>query len=214
MPVLVKVCGTTNVSDALLAEEAGADYLGVVVEHTPSPRCVSRDVAREIQSAVQIPVVALAVNRPLDWLLELHEYLQPHALQLHGDEDVELVRVLTSRGLRVWKALSGEREAVKSQAQQFSDVGAEAILVDARQTSGTEIVYGGTGHVSNWNLARELSQNGTKLILAGGLGPDNVRDAIETVQPWMVDGISKLEAQKGVKDKEKVEAFVRNAKAK
>lgn len=211
--VLVKVCGTTNVADAHLAQEAGADFLGIVIEHAASPRCVSRETARRIQREVQIPIVALSVNRSIDWLMELHDYLQPYSLQLHGDEEPEMVRVLTSSSIRVWKALSGERETVKQQAKQFSDAGAEAILLDARQTSNNKIVYGGTGHLSDWNLARELSQNGTRLILAGGLGPDNVHEAIKAVEPWLVDSASKLEAQKGTKDAEKVKAFVQIAKS-
>jgi phosphoribosylanthranilate isomerase len=211
MKTFVKVCGTTSVEDALLAQDAGADFLGIVVEHAPSPRCVSRETALQIKNAVQIPVVALSVNRSLDWLRELHDFLGPHALQLHGDEEPELIRVLTSHEIRVWKALSGESAVVKNQAQQFCDAGAGAILLDARQTAGNEIVYGGTGHLTDWNLARELSSQ-MRLILAGGLGPENVRDAVETVRPWMVDGVSKLEAQKGRKDAAKVRDFVRNAK--
>jgi len=210
--VLVKICGTTSSEDAQLAMDAGANFLGVIIEHSPSPRSVSLKTAREVSSNCKLPVVAVTVNKSLDELLHINEMLRPFALQLHGDENPELARQLVNCGLVVWAACSGEREIAHRRALQMTAAGAQAVLLDARTTNGGETVYGGTGHTSDWELARELRQSGLRVILAGGLSPDNVQQAIETVRPWMVDVISGVEARKGVKDGEKVREFVHRAR--
>jgi phosphoribosylanthranilate isomerase len=212
MPVLVKICGTTSPLDARLAQEAGADFLGVILNHPPSPRHVAREMADEIRRATTVPLVLLSVNQSLETLLQLGADFQPRALQLHGDEKPELVRELAQRGFKVWKAISGDEAALFQAARAYREAGAEAILVDARETSPNGIVYGGTGHLADWNAARHLVDEGYRIILAGGLSPENVTRAVETVRPWSVDVVSGVEARKGVKDAEKIGAFVQLAK--
>lgn len=212
MPVQVKICGTTSPRDARLSHEAGADFLGVMLYHPRSPRHISLQTAREIKAAAPTAIVALSVNQTLERLLEIADVLQPHALQLHGDESPQLVEQLSARGLRVWKAVSGDQNALLSQAGAFRDAGAEAILVDARDVSPQGVIYGGTGKSADWNAARNLVESGFRVILAGGLTPENVGRAIETVQPWGVDVVSGVEAEKGVKLRERVLAFVARAK--
>ncbi|MBV9866931.1 MAG: phosphoribosylanthranilate isomerase [Abitibacteriaceae bacterium] len=210
-PVLIKICGNTSVEDALMAERAGANYLGVIVEHAPSPRQVDLAQAQRIRAAVSLPVVAVTVNLPLERLLHIHEVMQPAAFQLHGDESPELVRQLKTHGITVWGVASGDTAFVRQRALDLSEAGADVIQVDARHESANGTIYGGTGQISDWQLARELVERGLRINLAGGLTPENVAEAINTVQPWMVDVVSGVEARKGVKDGEKVRKFIENA---
>lgn len=206
-----------------MAARLGADYLGVIVGHPPSPRYVGLEAARAIFAAAETPAVAVVVNLPLDELLRLADALNPAALQLHGDESPSLVRQLKARGLTVWAACSsnadgnedngaGQGENVKRRAHALTEAGADAILVDAaRTTNESGIVYGGTGKLSDWQLTQSLVEDGLRVVLAGGLLPDNVADAVHAVRPWMVDVISGVEARKGVKDEEKVQRFIEAA---
>jgi phosphoribosylanthranilate isomerase len=209
MKPLVKICGTTSVQDARLAQEAGADYMGIIVDFPPSPRHVPLQQAVEIKSAVALPVVAVTVNQSLEELLRIHQVLAPHALQLHGDEAPELVQELVQCGVRIWAVAAGERDKVLYRAQEMTEAGADAILLDARLTTAAGTIYGGTGHTADWETARELVQSGQRVILAGGLNTENVNQAAQQVQPWMLDVISGVEAQKGTKDAAKVLSFMR-----
>ena len=202
----IKICGTTSVEDAILSQNAGADFLGTIVEHAPSPRNVSLAQAQRIAAAVAIPIVVVTVNRDLNWLIETAQLLSAHALQLHGDETPDLVRQLKAQNLEVWTAISGND--AHNRAHQMLDAGSDALLIDARVNHQSGVTYGGTGLRSDWNLAHELVLNGARVILAGGLDAENVREAIDFVRPWMVDVISGVERSKGVKDVEKVRAFV------
>jgi phosphoribosylanthranilate isomerase len=210
--MLVKICGTTNLEDALLARDAGADYFGIVVEHAPSPRSVSLGEAIILRDNTPLPAVALTVNQSLEFLLNLAAKLRPAVLQLHGDETPELVRELTSRGLIVWKALSGEADHVLRDAAAMRDAGAAAILLDARAQKNGATVYGGTGQLSDWALARKLVDEEHRVVLAGGLNPQNVAEAIAAVRPWAVDCASGVEARKGHKDARAVRDFVFKAR--
>ena len=213
MSVLVKICGTTSVADARLAEAAGADYVGIVVEHPPSPRSVSLEQAVAIRRSVSVPVVAVTVNLPVVRLLAIVRELHPAAMQLHGDEGIEVLTALRDAGVPVWPVVSGETNAVKARAALLREAGAEALLLDAREASPNGVIYGGTGRVADWHLARELAASGARLVLAGGLTPENVTRAIKAVHPWMVDVVSGVEASKGRKDRDKVRAFIEAARS-
>lgn len=212
MSVQVKICGTTTPGDAQLAQQSGADWLGVVLHHPPSPRHVSLEAAREIRRATSVALVALSVNQPLPVLLHLAAELEPSALQLHGDESPALVEQLVARGQTVWKAIAGDQNALLRQARVFTEAGAGAILVDAREVSAQGIIYGGTGHCADWSAARALVEQGFRVLLAGGLTPENVARAVQIVRPWGVDVVSGVEAAKGRKDALKVRDFVARAK--
>jgi phosphoribosylanthranilate isomerase len=211
--VLVKICGNTSVTDAQMTACAGADYLGVIVEHAPSPRGADLKRAGDIFAATHCPTVAVTVNLPLDRLLRIAEALQPAALQLHGDESPALVRQLKAHGLTVWAACTGEPRALRRRALELTGAGADAVLVDARAMSASgDTVYGGTGHLGDWRSAHDLVAEGLRVILAGGLDADNVAAAIRAVQPWMVDVVSGVEAGKGMKDPHKVRRFIEAAR--
>lgn len=206
--LLIKICGNTSVQDAQLAAQVGAEYSGIIVEHAPSPRNVDLATATQIAAAVDIPTVAVTVNKSLEQLLHIHGVLRPAVLQLHGDEPPELIRALKDHGLTIWAAAAGDADAVRQRAYAATEAGADAVLVDARITSQNGTIYGGTGHTCDWDVAHELVDGGLRVVLAGGLTPENVVDAIEQVRPWMVDVISGVEASKGVKDADKVRHFV------
>lgn len=201
---LIKICANTSETDLRLAAEAGADFAGMIVNFPPSPRHVPLEKALQMKSP--LPLVAVTVNLSVDELLEIHTRLKPHALQLHGDESAELIRELANQNIRVWKAVSGEN--AWEMAQTAINAGAEAVLVDSRAQSLNQTIYGGTGLRSDWELAKELIAQDYKVILAGGLAPENVLQASHEVQPWMVDVVSGVEQRPGIKDAKKVKAFV------
>ena len=207
----IKICGTTSIEDALLAQDSGADFLGIVVEHAPSPRSVFLSKAQEIAQSVTIPIVIVTVNRDKTWLSEAQQLLNAHALQLHGDESPDLVRELKAQNIEVWTAISGND--AHDRARQMLDAGSDSLLIDARSHNQNGVIYGGTGLRGDWELARELVLSGARMILAGGLDAENVRAAIDFVRPWMIDVVSGVEKSKGVKDAAKVRAFVDAVKA-
>ncbi len=210
-PPFIKICGTTNRDDLFVAARNGADFIGVIVDFPPSPRNVTLETARDLRAAAHeanIAFVLLSVNLPLDHIRRLRDELQPDVLQLHGDESPELVAQLKSDGLTIWTAIHDA-----TRADSMLNAGADALLVDARATSQTGTIYGGTGKLSDWNLARDLAESGARVILAGGLTPENVAEAIGRVRPWAVDAVSGVEARKGLKDHAKVAAFIAAARS-
>jgi len=209
--VKVKICGTTSVHDARLALDAGADLIGVMVHHPPSPRNVLLETARSIRFVAGDRLVLLSVNQSLNDLRDFHVQLKPQILQLHGDEAPQIVADLSRSGIRVWKAIHGDASQLLEQARLFTQAGAETILVDAREASSGGTVYGGTGKVADWNGARALVEAGFRVVLAGGLAPENVERAVEIVKPFAVDCVSGVEVSKGIKDPSKVRDFVRRA---
>jgi len=205
----IKICANTSEADLYLAAEAGADFAGMIINFPPSPRHVPLDKARHMKSP--LPLIAVTVNLSLNELLKIHAQLKPHALQLHGDESAEIIRELTQQNIRVWKAVSDKN--AWEMAQSAIAAGAEAVLVDSRAQSHNQTIYGGTGLRSDWELAKELVAQGHKVILAGGLNPENVLQANREVRPWMLDVVSGVEQCPGVKDAEKVKAFVQALRA-
>jgi phosphoribosylanthranilate isomerase len=205
---LIKICANTSETDLQLAADAGADFAGMIVNFLPSPRHVPLEKARQMKSP--LPLIAVTVNLSLEELLKIHRTLNPYAMQLHGDETADIIRELSQHNIRVWKAVSGAD--AWGMAQTAIAAGAEAVLVDSRAQSHDQTIYGGTGLRSDWELAKELIAAGHKVILAGGLEPENVSQASQEVQPWMLDVVSGVEQRPGVKDAEKVKAFVRNSR--
>jgi len=201
---LIKICANTSEVDLHLAAEAGADFAGMIINFPPSPRHVPLEKALQMNSP--LPLVAVTVNLSLEELLKIYRALNPYAMQLHGDESTEIIGGLAQKNIRVWKAVSGTD--AWGMAQTAIAAGAEAVLVDSRAQSHNQTIYGGTGLRSDWELAKELVAQGHKVILAGGLNPENALQASREVQPWMLDVVSGVEQRPGVKDAEKVKAFV------
>lgn len=208
--VEVKICGMTSVEAARHAAVEGADFIGLVL-FPPSPRSVTIDDARAIAAAVPpgVAKVALTVNAD-DALIDAAVGLGVEWLQLHGSEPPERVAALRERtGLQVMKAI-GVRDAGDLAAiDDFSDV-ADRILVDAKPPAGAE-VPGGHGVAFDWRLIAGRAWT-VPWMLAGGLSPDNVAEAIRLTGAPAVDVASGTESAPGVKDLGKISAFIRAAR--
>ena len=201
--VKVKICGITNVDDALHACACGADALGLVF-YAESPRCVTPLQAREIVSALPpfVTTVGLFVNEAPRRVREIAADCGLDVIQLHGDEGPMECDIAPRR---VIKALRVKDAASLAGHETFQ---VSALLLDAWVAGA----YGGTGERFNWELAAEVARL-RPVILAGGLTAENVAAAVRTVRPYGVDVSSGVEASPGRKDPEKVEAFIRNAKS-
>ncbi len=209
MSVKVKICGITRVKDALAAAEAGADMVGV--NFWPgTPRCVIVERGCEIADAVRgrVEIVAVFVDADHEEILRTADALGTQTVQLHGSETAEFAESL--RELRVIKAFRIGKEA---DLEQLHNYPAFACLLDARVAGK----YGGTGRTFDWELARGTRERARRLprrriLLAGGLTPENVAEAVRIAEPWGVDCAGGVETSPGIKDKKKILAFVRNAR--
>jgi len=204
MSVRVKICGITNLPDAQVAVEAGADALGFNF-YEKSPRCVSPATAAEISRA-QPPFtlrVGVFVNPSEELVRRAIGECGLNLLQFHGDEPPEFC---TQFGLMSMKAFRvRDAESLKELAKYHTD----AWLLDAYVSD----TFGGTGEKFNWHLAAELPKSGRPVFLAGGLTPENVAEAIRQVQPFGVDVSSGVESSPGRKDPGKVRSFINSAKS-
>lgn len=199
--VKVKICGITNLPDALAAVEAGADALGFNF-YKRSPRYIAPTAARRIVERLPegIECVGVFVNEDgPERVAELAREAGMGAVQLHGDETPEFCRALS--GVRVIKALRvGEGFRLEDVASYETD----ALMLDAFSREAR----GGTGRTFDWEVARSARRLVKKLYLAGGLTPENVADAITAVAPFAVDACSGIESAPGVKDAARVRAFI------
>lgn len=197
--VRTKICGITSVKDALCAIDMGADAIGLVF-YEPSPRAVTIDQAKEICASLPpfVTVVALTVNAPRSFVAQIVDSLPVNLLQFHGDEEES-----DCLGFSVpyVKALRVKSEHDVSEAERAFP-SASGILVDTYKKG----VPGGTGEIFDWGLLPE--SRGKSLILAGGLNPENVRNAIAAVKPFAVDVSGGVEASPGIKSPELVKQFI------
>lgn len=202
---LVKICGITNLEDARACVAAGADMLGFNF-YPASKRYISPPAARSIIEKVSSSIICIGVfvNEPSPArVAQLAEEARVSVVQLHGDEPPEYCRALAN--YQVIKAL---RVAPDFAPAQAAECGAETVLLDAFQPDA----YGGTGHTFDWSVALAFRALVPKLILAGGLTPENVAAAIAHVRPFAVDACSSLEREPGLKDGALVKAFIAAAK--
>ena len=201
----IKICGITNLDDALAAVAAGADALGFNF-YKPSPRYIRPQSAREIVAQLPSTVltVGVFVNEESQSVTRIANEAGVTALQLHGDESPTYCRELADR--YVIKTLAVSRD-FDVQAVKGYDV--EAIMLDTRDNT----LRGGTGRVFDWSIAAEVNKAVPKLFLAGGLSPENIAEAIEIVQPYAVDACSALEGKPGRKNHERMRAFVEQARS-
>ncbi len=206
--VNVKVCGITNIEDALKAVEYGADALGFNF-YPPSPRYLSPDQAQTILAKLppQVCRVAVFVNevreKVTDILNQLHLLDGDQALsavQFHGDEDGEYCR---GWGLKVIKAI---RMRGPESLLELNDFPADLFLLDSWSEG-----YGGSGAQFRWSWIEDLDPS--RLILSGGLDLDNVQQAVTQIRPFGVDVCSGVEAKPGIKDHGKLKAFIDAVKA-
>ncbi|HYI94701.1 MAG TPA: phosphoribosylanthranilate isomerase [Bryobacteraceae bacterium] len=187
--MMVKICGITNREDALAAVDAGASALGFNF-HPKSPRYISPAAAAEIGAGLSIIKVGVFVNDP--GTESIADQAGLDIVQLHGEETPGEIPT----HLRVWKAF---KVTPQWEAAMMNGFAVEAFLLDGPVP--------GEGVPFDWTRASGMS----KIILAGGLGSDNVAEAIRQARPWGVDACSRLERAPGLKDHEKMRRFVRAA---
>jgi phosphoribosylanthranilate isomerase len=194
----IKICGLTSASQALECADAGADAIGVNLV-TSSLRRVDEETARRIVHAIgeRALVVGVVANQTVDAMRALREATGVGCLQLHGDEPPEDVAALLPHAYKAIR-VGGERDVIGAEA-----IPGDYVMVDAKVGGA----LGGTGHAFDWRLVVELGKR-RRLVLAGGLTPENVAAAIQEVRPWCVDVASGVERSPGVKDMGKVRAFV------
>ena len=205
MNVKVKICGVTNIEDALAAVDAGADALGFMF-YENSPRNVPAKVAADLirQLPPFVAKVGVFVNAAEETVRRTIGECGIDTLQFHGDETPEFC--LNFRPLKIFKAFRVENlESLTALPAYRTD----AWLLDSFVAGK----LGGTGAKFNWDLAVESKKLGRPIILAGGLTPENVLDAVRKVQPFAVDVSSGVESGPGKKDHAKVRRFIAEAKA-
>lgn len=216
-PVRVKICGLTNLEDARVATEAGADLLGFVF-YPKSPRAAEPEVVTEIAAALREEfgpttpaLIGVFVDEPVARVQALLDEAGLDGAQLHGSEPPVELRLLKGR------AYKGIRPQTRGDAEAMTAIYYDVVPTDPRLPQFLLDAYdpwlfGGTGTMADWAVGKLLGSR-FRLMLAGGLTPERVGEAVARVRPWGVDVASGVERAKGVKDHALVREFVRQAKA-
>ncbi len=197
MTTRIKICGITNLDDAKKVVELGAHAIGFVFAE--SPRKIEPSVAREISNLLPpfISKIGVFVNEEIKTIKEMYDYCFLDAVQLHGDEDSQYINALSLPFIKAFKVSGNE---VIKQIEKF---GLPYFLLDAFDKN----LSGGTGKKFDWQIAIEASKLGD-IILSGGLNQANIREALETVNPYAVDVSSGVEKSPGKKDFQKMESVI------
>jgi phosphoribosylanthranilate isomerase len=206
----IKICGLKTIEDSMAVCRAGADMLGFNF-YRLSPRYIELTVCREIINRIKQEFpnaihVGVFVNQSVDEIKEIVEITRIDAVQLSGNETIETLQHV---GEIAFKAL---RVSTFDEVEEIIDLLPKrslspAFLID----SYDEETYGGTGKTGNWALAAKVAKN-HRILLAGGLNPENIEEAIRKVRPWGVDVASGVERECGVKDPEKIIKFIQKAR--
>lgn len=202
--VRVKICGITRLEDARIAVSLGAEALGFNF-YEKSSRCLSPSDAWAIlrKLPAMVSTVGVFVNWDDSSIIALAKSLRLSAVQLHGDES----DVIASRCAKFFPVIKAFRTGPKfSIAEMRRFTSAASFLLDAAPPTGGSSIYGGTGQLANWKIVAGAAKK-FPVILAGGLTPENVGEAIVTVRPYAVDVASGVESRTGKKDASKLRAF-------
>lgn len=203
----VKICGITNLEDAQIAIDSGADAIGFNFYRDSKRFVDERDAAviiQRIQGA--ITTVGVFVNHSIAEILETQSIAKFDAIQLHGDETQRFVNELRSETNS--KIIKAFRVSAEFDVESVDRYNVDAVLLDSFST----MEYGGTGNTLDWNIAAKAAARFSDVYLAGGLTPDNVALAIRKVKPSSVDVASGVESSPGKKDPIKVATFMKSAK--
>ncbi|HAD76039.1 MAG: phosphoribosylanthranilate isomerase [Gemmatimonadota bacterium] len=207
----VKICGITTPEDALVAQELGADYLGMILSQGFS-RSILPDEAVDIGLVAETPLVAVLVDESLDEAQRIAELSGASVIQLHGEENVEYVEELRRRGMwTIWKAVRVRDPEDVTRAVEGLGTSVDGLLLDGWHPDRP----GGSGVSFSWEgvrVMRDQIPSALKVIVAGGLTPGNVADAVRVLRPDVVDVVSGVELNIRRKDPERIGAFVRNAR--
>ncbi len=209
---LVKICGIREVEHALVAVEAGADFLGLVF-YRPSPRFVTVEQARAVHEAVsqvdpdgRVRLVGLFVNETTERMNVVAAEVGLDVIQLSGDEPASIIAELDRPAIASMRIDSSGKVNEEGRFRELTAAAPMAIMVDAHVPG----LYGGTGTVADWFVATDFALR-YPVILAGGLQPANAAEAIRRVKPFAIDVSSGVETE-GVKDPAKIRAFIAAAK--
>lgn len=204
MRTRAKICGITRIQDIQSVVDAGADAIGFVF-FPPSPRSVTPEHAKELIRHVPayVQTVGLFVNALADDIVQILKQAPVDILQFHGDETPQQCQQIAAQAGRRWyKAIQVKPEMdVTAVIRKFQQAGASAVLLDAWHPE----LKGGTGHSFDWSAFPKLD---IPLILAGGLKPENIEDAIKTTNAYAVDVSGGVESAKGIKDQQLIEQFM------
>lgn len=207
MRTRAKICGITRPQDIQAAVQAGVDAIGLVF-FEPSPRYVNIELATQLAKLIPpyVNIVGLFVNATAEEIAQVLEQVPLDVIQFHGDETAEQCQQIAQYNKRRWyKAIQVKPDATSAEIistiQQYQQAGASAMLLDAWHPE----LKGGTGHSFDWSQFPKLD---IPLILAGGLKPENVEDAIQTTQAYAVDVSGGVESAKGIKDQQLIERFM------
>lgn len=204
MRTRAKICGITRIQDVYAAVDSGVDAIGLVF-YPPSPRHVDIEQAKALAAAIPayVQIVGLFVNATAEDILEVLQEVPLDVVQFHGDETPEQCKTIAAQINRRWyKAIQVKPDLdLLKTIVEFQQMGASAMLLDAWHPD----LKGGTGHSFDWTQFPQLD---IPLILAGGLKPDNVEDAIKMTQAYAVDVSGGVESAKGIKDQQLIEHFM------
>ncbi|GAB6078516.1 phosphoribosylanthranilate isomerase [Hydrogenobaculum acidophilum] len=187
----VKICGITNLEDALLAQELGADFLGFIL-YPKSKRYIELEDALKIKKHLKIPTVAVIVNEPIEKVKELLNHFD--FVQLHGDEDCAFS--ISNRIIKVFRV----KDALPNIEKCWDE---NILLFDTLSNQ-----YGGTGKSFDWNILKPLKRD---FFVSGGLNEENLEN-LKDIKPYAVDVASGVETKPGKKDPYKLENFIKRAK--
>ena len=203
LQIKVKICGMTQLKDALFAVEQGVDAVGFIF-YKKSPRAVTMKTVREIITKLPplVDTVGVFVNESAERLNKIADYCGLDLVQLHGEESPAFCRKIHRRVIKAFRVK--DLQSIK-QLEKFPVSG---FLLD----TFSDDLHGGTGKPFDWNLALPVKKMGP-VILAGGLTPRNILQAVRQVRPYGVDVCSGVEKSPGIKDLEKVRAFLKNIRS-
>jgi len=198
----IKICGITNLEDALETAELGADALGFVF-YEKSPRKITKEKAKEIIDKMQtVMKVGLFVDELEEKVKEITSYCNFDILQFHGDETPDYCKKFPQKIIKAFRIKD------KESLVDIPKYEVDYYLLDAY----SEVAPGGTGGTFNWDLAKEAKKFGRPIILSGGLNPENIIEALKKVSPFGVDVSSSVEASPGKKDHKKLKEFITKVK--
>lgn len=209
--VKVKICSITNIDDAIKCQKLGADAIGTIVDvPVETPRKITIDTAREIHNSLPFftPGVIVTMPKSQEETVDMVQKIRPYAVQLHGNESPTFIKDLKKKlQIKIIKTIHvKDHEAIETATryQEYCD----AILLDTA-TPG----LGGSGIKHDWSISKKIVETIEKpVILAGGLKPENIGEAVREVKPYAVDISSGVETIPGKKDYDKVKRFIENAK--
>jgi len=203
LQIKVKICGMTQLKDALFAVEQGVDAVGFIF-YKKSPRAVTMKTVREIITKLPplVDTVGVFVNESAERVNKIADYCGLDLVQLHGEESPAFCRKIHRRVIKAFRVK--DLQSIK-QLEKFPVSG---FLLD----TFSDDLHGGTGKPFDWNLALPAKKMGP-VILAGGLTPRNILQAVRQVRPYGVDVCSGVEKSPGIKDLEKVRAFLKNIRS-